>query len=56
MMLNDKIEIQIDFLKNSIDSTIVGVFGGYNLIDDTDAIIKTILKKEKNTYLMKFFA
>ncbi|MEX3718054.1 glycosyltransferase family 2 protein [Acinetobacter baumannii] len=55
MMLNDKIEIQIDFLKNSIDSTIVGVFGGYNLIDDTDAIIKTILKKEKNTYLMKFF-
>ncbi|HCJ7896604.1 TPA: glycosyltransferase family 2 protein, partial [Acinetobacter baumannii] len=30
MMLNDKIEIQIDFLKNSIDSTIVGVFGGYN--------------------------
>ncbi len=55
MMLNDKIEIQIDFLKNSIDSTIVGVFGGYNLIDDTNAIIKTILKKEKNTYLMKFF-
>ncbi|HCJ6708059.1 TPA: glycosyltransferase family 2 protein, partial [Acinetobacter baumannii] len=45
MMLNDKIEIQIDFLKNSIDSTIVGVFGGYNLIDDTNAIIKTILKK-----------
>ncbi|HFF5453735.1 TPA: glycosyltransferase family 2 protein, partial [Acinetobacter baumannii] len=55
MMLNDKIEIQIDFLKNSIDSTIVGVFGGYNLIDDTDAIIKTILKKEKKYVFNEIF-
>lgn len=55
MMLNNKIEIQLNFFKNSSDSSIVGVFGGYNLIDDNSSVIKTVLLKERKYLFNEIF-
>ncbi|MEQ1065428.1 glycosyltransferase [Acinetobacter sp. XH1741] len=55
MLLKDKLEIQIDFFKNSADSSIVGVFGGYNLINNYNSVIKTVHMKEKKYLFDEIF-
>ena len=55
MMLNKKIKIQIEFLKNNDSTNIVGVFGGYNLIDSNGKVIKTVLKKERKYIFDEIF-
>lgn len=47
MMLPQKIEKQIDFLLKPHKNKIVGVFGGYHLIDDNNKVINTILKEQR---------
>lgn len=47
IMLVSRIEKQVNFLKIANNNSIVGVFGGYHLIDDHNKIIHTSLKKEK---------
>ncbi|MDO7220282.1 glycosyltransferase family 2 protein [Acinetobacter nosocomialis] len=55
MMLRDKLELQIDFFKNSADTSIIGVFGGYNLINNSNSIIKRVLMKEKKYLFNEIF-
>ncbi|TID67775.1 glycosyltransferase family 2 protein [Acinetobacter junii] len=47
MMLKDKIKIQVNYLMEDNTKDIVGVFGGYNLIDNNNLILKTCVKKAK---------
>lgn len=45
MMLKDKTQVQVAYLLNS-DDNVVGVFGGYHLIDNNNAIIRTVVKQK----------
>lgn len=49
MMFKEKTKIQVDFLKNHKDADIIGVFGGYNLIDENN-IITAYCKNSERTY------
>lgn len=55
MMLKDKIKIQVNYLMEDNTKDIVGVFGGYNLIDNNNLILKTCVKKQRFTALMIYF-
>lgn len=52
MMFNEKIKIQVDFFKNNNDINVVGVFGGYKLIDENNAVIECC-KKSETSYNFK---
>jgi len=56
IMLSSKIEIQTNFLIHNSDSSIVGVFGGYYLIDESNRVIRTIIKKEKKYQFDEIFS
>lgn len=45
IMLSQKIEVQVGFFNESFNSNILGVFGGYELIDQYNNILNTSLKK-----------